>query len=431
VQNSQQAAAATVQSVLSGQNLNIALDTVLRSVSLADGERAAARAFSYGTLRHLGYLRFALGRLASRPPKDPSLRCLLLVALYQLEFGHAAHYAVVDQAVESVSAVCGRPLKSFANAVLRAYLRKRQEIADAAIQDDVARFSYPRWWIDKLRSQLGGQADEILEYGNLHPPMTLRVNRRRIEPADYLALLADNGLSATLVDAALVDSALINSAAIRLETPMSVEKLPGFAAGMVSVQDAGAQLSAPLLDLQAGQTVVDSCAAPGGKTGHILELADVSLTALDKDSQRLERVGENLGRLGYDAQMQCADAADLDTWWDGKPVDRVLLDAPCSASGVVRRHPDIKWLRREKDIRGFARQQGRLLDAMWKVVVGGGKLLYVTCSVFREENQDQVERFLARHANACLLARAANSDGGLLLPAEDHDGFYHALFQKV
>ena len=426
MQNSQQVAAATIQSVLSGQNLNVALDTVLRSVSLADGERAAARAFSYGTLRHLGYLRFALGRLASRPPKDPSLRCLLLVALYQLEFGHAAHYAVVDQAVESVSAVCGLPLKSFANAVLREYLRKRQEIADAALQDDVARFSYPRWWIDKLRSQLGAQADEILEFGNLHPPMTLRVNRRRIEPADYLALLADNGLSATLVDSTLVDSA-----AIRLESPMSVEKLPGFAEGMVSVQDAGAQLSVPLLDLQPGQSVVDACAAPGGKTGHILELADVHLTALDKDAQRLKRVGENLSRLGYDARMQCADAADLNAWWDGKPVDRVLLDAPCSASGVVRRHPDIKWLRREKDIQGFARQQSRLLDAMWKIVVGGGKLLYVTCSVFREENQDQVESFLARHANACLLARPADSDGDLLLPAEDHDGFYHALFEKV
>ena len=182
MQNSQQVAAATIQSVLSGQNLNVALDTVLRSVSVAGGERAASRAFSYGTLRHLGYLRFALGKLASRPPKDPSLRCLLLVALYQLEFGKSAHYTVVDQAVESVSAVCGRPLKSFANAVLREYLRKRQEIADAATQDDVARFSYPRGGSEKLRSQLGGQADEILEYGNLHPPMTLRVNRRRIEP---------------------------------------------------------------------------------------------------------------------------------------------------------------------------------------------------------------------------------------------------------
>jgi len=426
VQNSQQAAATTIQSVLSGQNMNVALDTVLRSTPFAEGERAAARAYSYGTLRHLGYLRFALARLASRPPKDPGLRSLLLVALYQLEFGNAANYTVVDQAVESVSAVCGRPLKSFANAVLRAYLRKRKEIADAAIQDDVARFSYPRWWIDKLRSQLGGQADAILSYGNLHPPMTLRVNRRRIEPADYLALLADNGLSATLVD-----SANVNLAAIRLEKPMSVEKLPGFAEGMVSVQDGGAQLSAYLLDLQAGQTVVDACAAPGGKTGHMLELADISLTALDKDSQRLKRVGENLDRLGYDAQMQCADAADLDTWWDGKPVDRVLLDAPCSASGVVRRHPDIKWLRREKDIQGFTRQQSRLLDAMWKVVTGGGKLLYVTCSVFREENQDQVERFLARHANARLLVPAADSEGGLLLPAEDHDGFYHALFQKA
>ena len=421
MQNVLRAAAAAVQSVLSGQNLNVALDAALQSVSLTERERAAARAVSYGTLRYLGYLRFAFKRLASRPPKDERVTCLLLVALYQLEFGSAAHYAVVDHAVESVNAVCGRPLKSFANAVLREYLRKRQEIADAAQQDDVARLSYPRWWIDKLRLQLGAQADEILQFGNLHPPMTLRVNQRRIEPGNYLALLAEKGVSAALID----------SAAIRLETPMSVETLPGFVEGMVSVQDAGAQLSAPLLDLQEGQSVVDACAAPGGKTGHILELADVDLTALDKDAQRLKRVGENLGRLGYDAQMRCADAADLEAWWDGKPVDRVLLDAPCSASGVVRRHPDIKWLRRKQDIQGFARQQNRLLDAMWNVVVGGGKLLYVTCSLFREENQEQVERFLALNDDARLLGRPADSEGDLLLPTENHDGFFHALFEKV
>jgi 16S rRNA (cytosine967-C5)-methyltransferase len=421
VQNSQQAAAEAVQSVLSGQNLNVALDAALGSVSLGDRERAAVRAYSYGTLRHLGYLRFSLKRLASRPPKDERLVCLLLVALYQLEFGHAAEYAVVDQAVESVNAVCGRPMKSFANAVLREYLRKREEIGIAAIQDDVARLSYPRWWIDKLRLQIGARADEILETGNLHPPMTLRVNQRRIESGKYLSLLANAGISATQID----------FAAIRLDTPMPVELLPGFVEGMVSVQDAGAQMSAPLLDLQPGQSVVDACAAPGGKTGHICELADVRLTALDQDSLRLRRVRENLDRLGYDARVRCADAADLDAWWDGNPVDRVLVDAPCSASGVVRRHPDIKWLRREQDIQEFARQQSRLLEAMWKVVIGGGKLLYVTCSVFREENQEQVERFLARHSDSRQLERPAASEGNLLLPTEDHDGFFHALFEKV
>lgn len=421
MQNSQQAAAEAVQSVLSGQNLNVALDAALGSVSLGDRERAAVRAYSYGTLRHLGYLRFSLKRLASRPPKDERLVCLLLVALYQLEFGHAAEYAVVDQAVESVNAVCGRPMKSFANAVLREYLRKREEIGIAAIQDDVARLSYPRWWIDKLRLQIGARADEILETGNLHPPMTLRVNQRRIESGKYLSLLANAGISATQID----------FAAIRLDTPMPVELLPGFVEGMVSVQDAGAQMSAPLLDLQPGQSVVDACAAPGGKTGHICELADVRLTALDQDSLRLRRVRENLDRLGYDARVRCADAADLDAWWDGNPVDRVLVDAPCSASGVVRRHPDIKWLRREQDIQEFARQQSRLLEAMWKVVIGGGKLLYVTCSVFREENQEQVERFLARHSDSRQLERPAASEGNLLLPTEDHDGFFHALFEKV
>ncbi len=421
MQNVQQAAASAVQSVLSGQNLNVALDAAVGSFSISNRERAAVRAFSYGTLRQLGYLRFALEKLASRPPKDPRVSCLLLVALYQLEYGNAAHHAVVDHAVDSVSTVGGHALKPFANAVLREYLRKRKQIADAAKLDDLARLSYPRWWIDKLRSQLGAQADEILQFGNLHPPMTLRVNLRRLEASEYLALLSGIGHAATL----------IGPAAIRLEAPMPVEQLPGFFEGKVSVQDAGAQMSATLLDLQAGQSVIDACAAPGGKTGHILELADVRLTALDRDAWRLERVRENLRRLGYDARVHCADAADLEAWWDGKPVDRVLLDAPCTASGVVRRHPDIKWLRRKQDVQGFAQQQRRLLEAMWKVVVGGGKLLYVTCSLFREENQDQVEWFLACNTDARLLARHQLGKGDLLLPTEEHDGFFHALFEKV
>ena len=190
-------------------------------------------------------------------------------------------------------------------------------------------------------------------------------------------------------------------------------------------------MSAHLLDLKSGQRVVDACAAPGGKTGHILELADVNLTALDRDAKRLERVGENLQRLGLVAQLHCADAAELDGWWDGNMVDRVLLDAPCSASGVVRRHPDVKWLRRPEDIAGFVLQQRRLLEALWQVVAGGGKLLYVTCSIFREENQEQVDWFLSRHADARLAPQHACNGGDLLLPSKEHDGFFHALFEKV
>lgn len=421
MQQIQQAAARAVQSVLAGNNLGTALARELRKVELTDWERAAIQAWSYGTLRYLGLLRFILDRLVKRKPKNDNVTSLLLVALYQLEFGKTPHYAVVDHAVKSINVVGGRSLKPFANAVLREYLRQRQDLLDAARRDDVARFSYPRWWIEKLRAQLGASADCVLETGNQHPPMTLRVNQRQIQPAQYVRLLAEKEIGATVID----------REAVQLTVPISVDQLPGFSEGLVSVQDAAAQISAHLLDVQSGQRVVDACAAPGGKTGHILELADVQLTALDRDPVRLERVADNLQRLGVTAHLQCADAADLDSWWDGDQVERVLLDAPCSASGIVRRHPDIKWLRRQEDIEGFSQQQQRLLRALWQVVARGGKLLYVTCSIFREENEEQVDWFLSHHNDASLVPLPDRHQNGLLLPSKEHDGFFHALFEKI
>ena len=421
MQKIQQAAAEAVQSVLSGQNLTSALLASRRKGVLTDQERAAVQAYSYGTLRHLGLLRYMLDKLVTRKPKEPIVSALLLVALYQLEFGRAPQYAVVDHAVKTINLVAGQGLKSFANAVLREYLRRREDLLRSAQHDDVARLSYPRWWIEKLRSQIGAQADTVLELGNTHPPMTLRVNRRRVTPAQYLSMLEQSQIEARVV----------GPSAVLLDVPLAVERLPGFSDGLVSVQDAGAQQSANMLDLRSGQTVIDACAAPGGKAGHILELADVCLTALDHDAERLTRISDNLQRLSLKAKLRCADATQLDTWWDGKPVDRVLLDAPCTASGVVRRHPDVKWLRREKDVAGFVRQQRRLLEALWQVVAGGGKLLYVTCSVFQEENQGQVRQFLSTHADAVLVSRHASTAGELLLPTEEHDGFFHALFEKV
>ncbi len=421
MQKIQLAAATIVQAVLCGHSLTDALDKEFRKGSLTDQQRAAVQACAFGTLRHLGLLRFALDRLAKRKPNNQKVVSLLLVALYQLQYSKAAHYAIVDHAVKSVGVAAGRSLKPFANAVLREYLRQREALLDASARDDVARLSYPLWWIDKLRAQLGCRADAVMELGNLHPPMTLRINRRRMQPAQYLSMLAEQDIGATLISAE----------AVQLEVPVSVERLPGFADGLVSVQDAGAQMSAHILDAQPGQQVVDACAAPGGKTGHILELADVRMTALDRDCARLERVGENLRRLGLDARIHCTDAIELATWWDGVPVDRVLLDAPCSASGVVRRHPDIKWLRRPQDVAGFTGQQRGLLDALWQVVARGGKLLYVTCSVFREENEEQVDWFLSGHADALLAPQRGCQGSGLLLPSKEHDGFFHALFEKV
>jgi len=248
----------------------------------------------------------------------------------------------------------------------------------------------------------------------------LRVNRRRLNAAQYLAKLGERGIKGEPVGAQ----------AILLERPVSIESLPGFGAGEVSVQDAGAQLAAPLLDVRPGMRVLDACAAPGGKAGHILELADCALTALDSDPARAPRISDNLARLGFSARVVCADCSAPAGWWDGAPFERILLDAPCTASGVVKRHPDIKWLRRESDIARLAATQSRMLDALWQQLAPGGKLLYATCSVFPQENAQTIESFLAR-TNGVRRLPVAGTEGGQLLPDAQQDGFFYALLEKT
>ncbi len=416
----QKLAAQTVGKVLSGSSLNAALDLVWRSNrQLGAPERGAIQDICYGTLRHLGELDAVLAQLAPKPIARYELRNLLLAALYQLEYSKTAPYAVVNGAVESAVQLVGEHVRSFANAVLRNYQRRRDALRAHAKAGDEGRFSYPKWWIDRIKDEFGTDAGRILDIGNDHPPMTLRVNVRRSSADDYLQQLRRTGIGARQ----------LGNGALLLERPMPVDKLPGFAQGAVSVQDAGAQLAAPLLDIRNELRVLDACSAPGGKSAHILELADVEMVSLDADAVRLQRVGSNIDRLGLRARLQAVDAAALDLWWDGKPFDRVLLDAPCSASGVVRRHPDIKWLRRPSDIGAFVHQQERLLEALWKVVVPGGKLLYATCSLFREENGDVIGKFAERQPDARILGGMPGRDG-LLLPGDEHDGFYYALFQK-
>ncbi|MGC2047349.1 MAG: 16S rRNA (cytosine(967)-C(5))-methyltransferase RsmB, partial [Gallionella sp.] len=281
------------------------------------------------------------------------------------------------------------------------------------------------WWIDELHAQYAERGPALLDAGNRHPPMTLRVNRRRSSTADYLALLAQHHISAKV----------IGPDALQLDKPVSVDRLPGFLAGMVSVQDAGAQIAARLLDVHDGMRVLDACAAPGGKTAHILELAAVELVALDKDEKRLQRVAENLQRLGLTAQLVAGDAADPDSWWDGKTFQRILADVPCSASGVVRRHPDIKWLRRRADIAGFAAQQLGILCSLWRLIEQDGKLLYATCSVFQQENEQVITAFLAQQPDALRLpvvmaGHLPDKNEGQLLPNDQHDGFFYALLHK-
>lgn len=418
----QQGASQVVCKVLGGRNLNQVLSAALQATpGLSPQQRAAVQDLSYGTLRFYGQLEGVLQLLLHKPVQDEQLRCLLLVALYQLQYGKAAHHAVVDHAVR-VARKINAGAAGLTNAVLRQFLRKRAELLATAAENPESRYSYPQWWVDELKVEYGAEAESILQAGNQHPPMTLRVNCRRAPASEYLQLLSAQNIRASQVGAE----------ALLLEHPLPVEKLPGFAEGMVSVQDAGAQHAAHLLDLHDGMRVLDACAAPGGKSAHMLELAQLDLLALDKDEQRQQKVQENMQRLQLSARLQTGDAAHPEYWWDGKPFDRILADVPCSAAGVVRRHPDIKWLRRREDIVGFAQQQRQILAALWQTLASDGKLLYATCSVFHQENRGVIEDFLRQHSDARELPlEAPGMNQGQLLPNDQHDGFFYALLLKV
>jgi len=414
------AAAQNIAAVIRGGNLNEALARCWREhPALSAGARGAIQDLSYGTLRDYGRGDFFLRRLINTPLQAVELRALLLAALYRLVARPQDAHTTVDQAVRAAATLEHGKYKSLTNAVLRNFLRQHAALTDAAEADEVAHWRHPHWWVARLRCDYPDQWQSVLAAGNERPPMTLRVNRRKTDAAAYLAQLSAAGIAAQ----AHGDAALL------LAQPVGVGQLPGFAQGWCSVQDLGAQHAAALLDVADGMRVLDACAAPGGKTAHILECADVSLTALEIDATRLARVDENLTRLGLAAQLLAADCRAVDAWWDGVPFDRILADVPCSASGVVRRHPDIKWLRRETDIAQFAATQAEILTALWRVLAPDGKLLYATCSVFPEENERQVAAFTARHADCLRLT--LNGDAALqLLPRPEHDGFFYALLQK-
>jgi 16S rRNA (cytosine967-C5)-methyltransferase len=422
----QRLAAQVVESVLAGRSLDAALAAVWRRhAQLGARSRPAIQDLAYGTLRFLARFEGLLDLLLDKPVEDARLRTLLLVALCQLEQTRAAHHAVVDNAVRTAAALGLGSAKGLVNAVLRNFLRRRAPLVARVERQETARFCHAQWWIDKLRSQYPARYAAVLKAGNERPPLALRVNARRTTRRQYLDLLARHGIVGEASGAV----------GVLLAKPLPAERIPGLADGLVSVQDAAAQLAAPLLDVRDGMRVLDACAAPGGKSTHVLELAAADLTALDSDGARLERVRSNLARLGLDARVACGDACEPHAWWDGTPYDRILADVPCSASGIVRRHPDIKWLRRATDIAQFARTQARMLDALWQLLASGGKLLYVTCSVFQEENSEQIAGFLERHRDATRLGLPAvdnvsQQPAGQLLPDGRHDGFFYALLQK-
>jgi 16S rRNA (cytosine967-C5)-methyltransferase len=382
--------------------------------------RAALLDLTHGTLRRYGRMQKIVSELSRKQRPEPLLEALLWCSLYALESGRYAEYTVVDQAVRACGLLEKWNAKGYVNAMLRGVLRGRPALEARIAADPEARYQHPAWWIESLRAAHPEQFESILAAGNSHPPMALRVNRRRVGLAEYEARLANEGIVARR----LADDALL------LERALPAERVPGFAAGEVSVQDAAAQRAAHCLDLADGQRVLDACAAPGGKSAHILETAAVELTAIDADPARASRVGRNLERLGLSARsIAAADCRLPEQWWNGVPFDRILADVPCSASGVARRHPDIKWLRRSQDLPAFAARQAAILDALWQVLGPGGKLLYVTCSVFALENEAVVGDFVARAPRARRL-ELADGRPAQCLPVAEHDGFFYALIEK-
>ena len=419
MQHVQLEAARVVNSVIQGRNLNQVLSESMRQhPEFNPQQRGALQDLSYGTLRHYGLLTFVLSKLLERPTRDELLGKLMLVALYQLEYSKVGQHVVVDQGVRAAK-ILNPSAGGLVNAVLRNFQRKRKDILDAAKRNDESLYSYPKWWIEKVRAQYGDQARAILESGNQHPPMTLRINTKHTTTTEYRSLLA----------AQEIEAEVIEPNALKLGKPVAVERLPKFSEGWVSVQDAGAQYAAHLLEVRAGMRVLDACAAPGGKAAHLLESAEITLVALDKDGQRLSRVDENLRRIGLKAEILCGDAASPGDWWDGGLFQRILADVPCSASGVVRRHPDIKWLRRPEDVNFFAKQQTEILEALWHLLAVDGKLLYATCSIFKQENQNVIDKFLEKHPEASQQ-KLKSLQEGQLLPNEQHDGFFYALLHK-
>ncbi len=417
-------AAASLARVRAGIALPQALAEVFADYDATPQARGAIQDIAYRAMRRLGRSEVLLALMTSKAPEPAMLAGLLHCALALLDppQGEPAPYeafTVVDQAVGAAAA---HPdfahAKAMVNAVLRRFLRERVQLVEAALREPLAQWNYPQWWTDAVRTAYPQDWQAILEAGNCQPPLTLRVNRRKTDVDAYLRLLAAAGMGARQV----------GPWAVRLDQAVNVAQIPGFADGLASVQDAGAQLAAPLLDLADGMRVLDACAAPGGKSGHILETADVELTSLDVDARRLVRVDQNLQRLGLHATVRAGAAEDAG-WWDGRQYDRILADVPCTASGIVRRHPDIRWLRRKSDTHQLATLSAKILDNLWRMLRPDGKLLFVTCSLWPQESEAQAAAFAVRNGAVRLDAP------GQLLPnsgaGQDHDGLFYALFHKA
>ena len=411
-----------------GQSLTAALDSALQAVESAK-DRAFIQALCYGVCRSYHRLDFILSELLDKPLKDLDVKALALVGLYQLKYMRVKPHAAVS---ETVLAARKKPwAKALINALLRSYLRDQDGLELKADNVHCAAVSHPDWLIRQIEQDWPQQAQNILLANNRQPPMALRVNLSRVSLDHYLQQLIGLDIAAMTVD--FCPSAII------LDKPVAVDLLPGFADGLVSVQDVAAQLAAGLLAVRAGQRVLDVCAAPGGKAAHILEHQSQlkELVAVDIDASRMLRVSDTLQRLKLAATLVVGDAANPQDWWDGQLFDRILLDAPCSALGVIRRHPDIKLLRRADDIQPLQALQKHILHAIWPLLAPGGIMVYATCSILKQENEQQIEAFLAEHQDAVELPidaawGIAGSHGRQIMTgASAMDGFYYARIGKA
>ena len=431
-------AARAIDAVLNRRsNLDTALAKEEAAVkSLSERDRMLCRALAFGTLRVHERNRFLISELMTTPfrRRDRIIEALLSVGLFALTESHRPSYAVVSSTVDGAVELGRSPLRGVVNAVLRRFLRERDTLMAAAEAVDSARWQHPDWLLQAFKQDWPEDWQNIAAAGNEQAPMWLRLNTQVRSRADWVQTLP--------VDIKVADAPENFPAAVRLEAPAAVDSLPGFSSGSVSVQDAGAQIAAGLLDCQPGMRVLDACAAPGGKTGHILELCPdpVDVIALDKVPDRLVRVQENLDRLRRSATVIKGDLLRSEAWWNREPFDRILLDVPCSATGVIRRHPDIRFLRQRGDISKLAACQLKMLNAAWKMLKVGGSLLYVTCSVLRAENEQVIGDFLALQTDAIeqtmtetltALMSGPLKHGGQLLPGTAAtDGFYYALMKR-
>ena len=423
--HSQLIAADCVSEVIKGHNLNQVFERRFdHHQNITPQQKSVAIFLAYGAIRFLGENQFFIQQLINKKITNKKIEALLCVALFQLNHDQSTDFTVVNEAVEAAKFINKSWAGSFVNGVLRNFIRQKEKLQTELKNDEAAFYSYPSWWINLIKENYTKDWESILLNGNKHPPLTLRINERKTNLKQYEEKLKSEAISYRV----------LGNIALELTQPTAVEKIPGFMDGEVSIQDFGAQLAAKLLDLQDGQICLDACSAPGGKTGHMLEIADIELVSIDHQKDRLYKVKENLERLHLHAHLKCSDLTAVNTWWNEKLFDRILLDAPCSASGVVRRHVDIKWLRRPRDIEMFAKQQKAMLEAMWQLLKKGGKLLYATCSIFHGENQKVIDHFIKEHADAKEVKWAVDSEyskyENQLIPSENHDGFFYALLEK-